>query len=152
MNQSLEIPRLKKHVLVALEDGTRIHADIYIDYPRSGAPQTEALSNFLNHGKDAFFPAHVNSKQFFLINKKQILYIQETSKSEKGATNTEFKSVLFFFSNSTLKTDIHLHLAVGQQRLSDALNQAGDFLLYYQYDCLTFINKGQVVKATKPDQ
>lgn len=151
MSSPLEIPRLKKHVLIALEDGTRIHSDIYIDYPRSDASHSDALSNFLNQGKDIFFPAHVNSKQFFLINKKNILYIQETNKSTKSNSNTEFKSVMFFFDNSTLKADIHLHLTIGQQRLSDAFNLPGMFLQAYQYDCLTFINKAKIVKATQPD-
>lgn len=149
MSSAYEIPRLEKHVLIALLDDTRIQATIFVDYPRSDAPRSEALANFLKLGKEQFIPVNLDTKQFFLINKNQILYIQETQKSDKDFSNTDFPAVMFYFPNSKLKANIHLNLASGSQRLSDALNMDEPYIRCYQYDCLTFVNKKQIIKVNQ---
>jgi hypothetical protein len=151
MSSPYEIPRLKKHVLIALADDTRVHGDIYLNIPRSDAPYYEPLADFLNQSKESFFPAHLDNEQFVLVNKDQVLYIQETKKCPKEITNTDFKSVMFFFGGSKIKANIYLNLLSHQQRLSDAFNQKDPFLHCYQYDCLTFINKNHIVKANQID-
>jgi|GEM_PF-3612202 len=151
MSSDYEIPRLKKHVLIALTDETRIQANIYLNIPPSGASNSQALSDFVNNSKEDYFPAHLENEQFFLINKNQILYIQETTKSQKEMTNTDFKSVMLYFPHAKIKVDLHFNLLEHEQRLTDALNQQEKFLHCYQYDCLSFINKKHVVKVTQFD-
>jgi hypothetical protein len=146
----VKIERIKKHVEVVFEDGTRMEGLFFLSPASAYRLGEESIEELLN-GDRKSLPMQVNQKDVVLLSRSAIVMALSKEKEIEPipANAKKIPVEIVLRSGQALKGEIYNDLPLTYSRLSDYLNRSDIFFRLEMGDRDCFVSN-QFVRLIKP--
>lgn len=144
-----EIPKLQVPITLCLVNDESIPGNMFISDDLVSASGNADIETFLNREEDRFFSFESDAGAYRLVNRDQVVYI-ETSQDDaeiRAQTPLEPRALVLHFINDTTIYGVVFPTLAEESRVSDILNERGDFFTIYRQSRKIIVNRNQIVYA-----
>lgn len=142
-----EIPKIQVPVVLNLINDESIAGKMFVTEDLVSAAGNPEIEEFLNADPDHFFSFESDRGAYRLINKAHVLSIetQQTDDEIKEKTVLAPKTMVIHFRNGFTLYGHAYPILAEESRVSDIMNQDGNFLAIYREGKKFVINRAQIV-------
>lgn len=142
-----EIPKIQVPVTICLVNDESIPGRIFVTEDLVSPAGNPEIVDFLNEDPDDFFSFESDAGAYRLINRNHVVFIETRQNDSEIRTQTpmEPRSLVLHFSNETTIFGMLYPTQAEETRVSDLLNQDGDFFSIYRQGQKIVINRKQIV-------
>ncbi|HKI75327.1 MAG TPA: hypothetical protein VJ998_11805 [Pseudomonadales bacterium] len=144
-----EIPKLQVPIVLSLINDESIPGMMFITQDLVSPAGNPEIAEFLNREPDDFFSFESDAGAYRLINRRQVVYI-ETERDDveiREQTPLAPRSLVLHFANDTSIYGVVFPTLAEETRVSDILNQDGQFFAIYRQGKQIIVNRHQIVYA-----
>ena len=144
-----EIPKIQVPVTVQLVNNESITGHMFVTEDLVSPGGNPEVEDFLNTDSDYFFSFQSDRGAYRLVNKSQVVTIETDQSDEEIRSQTPLppRSLVVHFTNGMTLYGHVYPLMAEESRVSDILNQKGDFISLFREGRKVIVNRGQVVYA-----
>lgn len=150
MTQNYEVPKLETPVEICLINSETLRGKIFLTKDAQAPGGTSTIELLLTKETGRFIPFLSDAGTHRLINKNQIIFIRTYQSDEeiRARTSLEPKTLVVYFSNKQSMFGIIYPTLVEESRVTDILNEGGQFIAIYHEEQKIVVNLDHIIYAS----
>ncbi|MCB1646563.1 MAG: hypothetical protein KDI36_13980 [Pseudomonadales bacterium] len=142
-----EVPKIPVKIEITLTNDETIPGMLFVTQDVISPAGNPLIEDLFNNEEDNFVSFQSDAGAFRLINKEHILFLEtnQTDEEIKSQTPHEPKSLIIHFANDHTLFGMMYPTQVEELRVSDLLNQKGDFLTLYRQGRKFVVNRRLII-------